>query len=250
MVEVDKYKFSLKLIILVISIGLLVLLQSRDPFASAMQGPPPTITAATQPGAPISISSIILNASDPLDPEFTYLVTNGTQKSIDAYAIRYIVSFGGSSAEALELRIGDSAETALSSGQVEWGTYTGQGSQQAARSIKLVVDFVGFSDGTNWGRDEHKSGELLNGRRAGIRAETSRLVEIKAKDGLEAVLNAITRAQDDVSAPSGHTPKWEEGFRGGVSTVYARLKRAQQQGTAKVEEELQRNLGSTERRVN
>ena len=251
MVEVDKYKLSLKIIILGTFIGLLIVFQSGDPFASVTAAPSPTVTVQAQPGAPIGISSIILDSPDPLEPEFKYLVTNESQKNINAYAIRYVVASGGQLAEAVELRLGDSPETALVPGQVEWGAFTGQTSSQAVRSIELSVDFVEFSDGTTYGHDKHKSADQLNGRRAGVRAEADRLMEIRTEKGLEAVLSAITSADGGMPAPSGQTPQWADGFRGGVAALHGRLKRAHQEGgTTKVEEELQRKSNSPERRGN
>lgn len=250
MVEVDKYKLFLKVIILGIFIGLLVVFQSGGPFASVTAAQSLTITVQAQPGAPIGISSIILNSPDPLEPEFTYLVSNKSQKNIDAYAIRYVVASGGQLAEAVELRVGDSPDTVLTPGQVEWGTFTGQTSSQPVRSIELIVDFVRFSDGTTYGRDKHKSAEQLNGHRAGVRAEADRLIEIRTKKGLEAVLSAITSADGGASAPSGQTPQWEEGFRVGIATLRGRLKRAQQEGGTIKVEELLRKSSSSERRGN
>lgn len=251
MVEVDKFKLSLKLIILGAFIGLLVAFQSGDPFASVTAAQAPTVTVQAQPGSPIGISSIILDSPDPLEPEFKYLVSNESQKSINAYAIRYVVSAGGQLSEAIELRIGDSPDTAFAPGQVEWGAFTGQTSSQAIRSIELSVDFVEFSDGTTYGGDKHKSAEQLNGRRAGVRAEAERLIELRTGKGLEAVLSAITGADGGAPAPPGQTPQWEEGFRGGVAALHGRLQRARQEGgPTKVEEELQRKSTLPERRGN
>lgn len=251
MVEVDKYKLALKLVILGTFVGLLVVFQSGDPFASATAAQSPTVTVQGQPGSPIGISSIVLNSPDPLEPEFTYLVSNESRKPIDAYAIRYVVSAGGQLSEAFELRIGDSAETVLAPGQVEWGTFVGQTSSQPVRSIELVVDFVGFSDGTTYGRDRHKFADHLSGHRAGARAEADRLTRIRTGKGLEAVLSAIAGGDEGAPAPAGQSTQWAEGFRGGAAALRGRLKRAHQEGgTSKVEEELQRTSSTPERRGN
>jgi hypothetical protein len=239
--EVNKYRLFLKFAILGIFIYMLFVFQGRQFSTSVASAQAPEISVAVQANVPIRISAVTLNSSDPLTPDFTYLVTNISQKPIDAYVIRIITTAKGASDEKGELRYGDSAASVMQPNHAEWGAYEGQSSSEPVQRINLMVDFVRFTDGTTWGADKYQFSEWITGHLAGVQAENARLLEIKKQTGLDAVVGAVAAEAQAITPQDSHSSQWNEGFRGGISTVRKKLKRAYEQGgAAQVEEELKR----------
>ena len=115
--------------------------------------------------------------------------------------------------------------------------------------MELAVDFVEFADGTRWGDDISKTGEMLDGYRAGGKAATKRYREILASGGADALEQALA-SQDSVQ-PDDKTKSsvWMDGFSSGVSRVKSRLSVAKTKGgQEEVRRELAKPFDSTEGR--
>ncbi|HYG81261.1 MAG TPA: hypothetical protein VD861_12775 [Pyrinomonadaceae bacterium] len=104
----------------------------------------------------------------------------------------------------------------------------------------MVVDFVEFADGTRWGGDAGRSGEMLDGYRAGGKAALKKYREILASGGTDALEQAL--ASQDSLQPDDKTKSsvWLDGFSSGVSRVKSRLSTAKTKGG---QEEVRRELG-------
>jgi hypothetical protein len=66
--------------------------------------------------------------------------------------------------------------------------------QQAPVEIVLAVDFVEFADGTRWGDDIGKSGERLDGQRAGGNAAITKYREVLLKEGINGLESAFAES--------------------------------------------------------
>src|SRR5207248_5158720 len=120
-----------------------------------------------------------------LSPRYGYSVTNVSDKSIRAFTIQESVSIG-SGAPVIGTHLTHYPAVKLflrphESKQEEGGR--GRIYQSPPNKVELIVDFIEFVDGTNWGNDASKSGEMLDGYRAGGKAAIKKYREILATEG-------------------------------------------------------------------
>lgn len=223
-------KLSFKCLMLGILAGSLWFFYNRYGFSQTAQ--PPRIVVAEQPGSPLVILSTHVESSDPLRPQYGYSITNTSDKPIRAYTIQESVSLGpGSPIISTELAHSPAVKLFLKSHesrQEEGGR--GRIYQTPPVEVKLAVDFVEFADGTRWGDDASKSGEKLDGIRAGGKAAIKRYREIltnEGENGLEQALRNQSLIQPDDQSKSN---EWAEGFNIGVNTAKSRLSKAKEKG--------------------
>ena len=242
-------KLTFKFFALGILIGSLLFFYHRP---SSSQTTALRVLAADQPDAPLRILPTFVDSENPLRPRYGYSITNTTDRAIVAYAIQESVSLGPGSpivtttlshlpAKKLLLRPHDSRQEESDSGK----TY-----DRPPTEVRLSVDFVEFADATRWGEDQIKSGERLDGERAGGRAALKKYREILAADGFDALLEGM--ANPNLTKPEDPTKSsnWIDGFKTGVNIVKGRLVAAQMKGGHEsVRRELEKPYDSTEGRL-
>lgn len=210
------------------------------------------ISVAEQVDAPLRITIVSVDDSDPLKPRFNYAITNVSSKPIRAYAIQQVVSYGTEQAKVSGLELSHLPSLSLllqpnQSRQENGGSNANY--PQPVNEIILSVDFVEFTDNMTWGADAYKSSERLAGQRAGGKAAIKRFREKLSAGGLDALISAIT--QDNVITPDfpNTSHEWQEGFQTGVGIVRNRLRDAKGKGgLAAVREELEKPFDATEGR--
>lgn len=240
-------KLSLKSLALGVLVGALAFYSSR----AFTQAPAPGVIAAQQPDSPLLIVPTFVDASDPLRPRYGYSVTNATETSIRAYAIKQSVSLGtGGSLIGTTLTHSPAARRFLmphASRQEEGGI--GRMYKSPPVRVELAVDFVEFADGKRWGVDEGNSGEKLDGIRAGGRTAIKKYREILAEKGVGTLDQAIDTTSLPLPEGAPASDAWAEGFKIGVNTVRSRLSEARsKKGRDGVVMELSRPFDSTEGR--
>lgn len=214
------------------------------------QTKPLRVIVTRQPDSPLRVVSTYVDTTDPLRPRYGYSVTNTSDKPVRAYAIKQSVSLDPGSpiihtafthAPAVKLFL-KSYETWQEEGGLG-GVY-----QTPPIEVELTVDFVEFVDGTRWGDDNAKSGEMLDGIRAGGKAAIKKFREILADSGGDRFEQALDDP-DSVQPENSKKGYWEIGFNMGVNTVKRRLKEAKTKGGRdEVKRELDKPFDSTEGR--
>jgi hypothetical protein len=208
--------------------------------------------AVDQPGSPIVIMPTFVDAGDPLRPRFGYSITNTTEKAIIAYAIQKTVNLGQGTpiitttlthlpATKLFIRPHDSRQEEDSLAGIF---------EKPPIEITLSVDFVEFADSKRWGDDRIKSGERLDGERAGARAALKEYRAIAAAAGV----NALVETWDDANLIKAdgkmNSSNWLDGFKTGVNIIKKRLAAAKATGGADgVRKELAKPYDATEGRL-
>jgi hypothetical protein len=209
------------------------------------------VVAAEQPGSPLLVVPAFVDSSNPLRPQYTYFLTNLSEKPIRAYTIQESVSLdagapiiGATMSHLLAVKL------FLMPGatkQEEGGL--GATYETSPVKIELAVDFVEFADGTRWGADANNSGDRLDGMRAGGKAAAKKYREILDAKGVIALEQAL--AASDLMRPGSQSKSqaWAEGFNTGVNTVKSRLVKAKtEKGLEELRHELNRPFDSTDGR--
>jgi len=242
------YKRMLKCSLIAVIIGVLSALGLFLVYGQSLQVSTRRLTIAKQPDCPLLVLSTGIDSTNPLEPHYSYSVTNRVEKPIIAYAIRETVKLGSGTpivgtsfvhlpSETLILRPHESRQ--------EDGGF-GKASDRAPSEINISVDFVEFADGTRWGEDVGKSGDRLDGQRAGGEAAIKRYREALSTQGLQGLEIALDNP-NLVQPQRGTTDStdWREGFVQGVSVVKQRLIRAKvKDGQAGVAVELTKPFDS------
>lgn len=238
-------------LVLIVSLTVLTALLGFIDRAST-QTETPHISVEQQQGAPILISSTYVDSSNPLKPKFGYVMTNVSDKTIRAYAIRHEINYGIEQAKQSSAVLSHLISESLllqpnqSSSINEGGDFR---YPQSVNEIKLSVDFVEFTDGITWGNDSFKSSERLAGQRAGGKAAIKKFREKLNSGGLDVLTNAITQSDIVLPDTSNVSHEWREGFQTGVGIVRNRLKEAKNKGSlAAVKQELEKPFDATEGR--
>jgi hypothetical protein len=215
------------------------------------QADQPRVVAPKQPGSPLLIQVTNVDSSNPLQPRYQYSVTNAGDKPVRAYAIKESTSLdAGGPVVRTHLTNFPSTTQLLTPYGVRYeegglsSTY-----QVPPIKVELSVDFVELADGTRWGDDTAKSGDSLDGMRAGGKAAIKTYREVLASQGDGGLERALS---SDSSVPHEARPKsdeWARGFDMGVGFVRGRIKRAKEKGERDgVRRELDKPFDSTEGR--
>jgi hypothetical protein len=162
---------------------------------------------------------------DQHDPEVELVITNATNKSVSAYAIKYDVGLNGQlRPSGVELNNISAAQFLLRPKETRTAIIGGVHYSLPIQRIVVSIDFIEFTDGTTWGADTYSSAEVLAGMRAGARAATEHLLGMLTTQGATRFAEKLQRTADDVSVPVDHSTKWQEGFQRGVAFITERAK--------------------------
>ena len=232
------HKLLVRLVALAaVSFSLILVLRQDDQVGLGMaqsmpvfQPQAPVIVAHNNPGSPLVISAERQLPKTEPAPEIVFNVTNVTNKTIIAFAIRVEEAAGQLTPTSkillqnLELSATDLLPNRSLSNS---DTYENVSSEQ--HRITLSVDYVEFSDGKKWGVDSLESSEKVAGSRAGLEMLMTRLPEtIRATNANE--LANVLESMGNIEPPPQHSEEWNYGFRWATRSVANRLKRANQTG--------------------
>lgn len=190
----------------------------------------PVIVARNEPGSPLVISAERQLPKTEQTPEIVFNVTNVTNKTIIAFAIRVEEAAGQLTPTSkillqnLELSATDLLPNRSLSNS---DTYENVSSEQ--HRITLSVDYVEFSDGKKWGVDSLKSSEKVAGSREGLEILMTRLPETIRGTNANELANVL-ESMGNIESPPQHSEEWNYGFRWATRSVANRLKRANQTG--------------------
>ena len=220
-------------------------------YARTSQSASPRIVIAKQANCPLQLLSTGVDSSNPLAPHYWYSVTNTSDKPISAYAIQQQVSLAPGAATIGTSFVHFPAETLLFRPADSRADDGGIGSAypKAPVEITLIVDFVEFADGSTWGEDSSRSGDRLDGKRAGGRAAIKKYREILNQRGLPALELALTNSAPVTPEGDNLSAEWYDGFATGVSVVKHRLTTAKQKrGPEGLKSELEKPFDSKDGR--
>ena len=199
------------------------------------------VSVKPQPGAPLRLSVLSDNTSNPSDRSVTVEVTNAGAKAIRAYSISQETTKGDEKSNWLMFADTGVLGEGLQAGQYSTDELSCPSSWDEDSRMSLAVDLVEFADGATWGPDAEKSSEILAGRRAGEREASRRLLKLYKEKGIQETIKSLDDRSLEVQAPDGYSPEWKEGFQNGQGGMARRLKGAKGRGGAKqVEEELRK----------
>ena len=205
-----------------VSLGMAQTIASFQPQA-------PVIVAHNEPNNPLVISAERQLPNTEQTPEVAFSVTNVTNKTVKAFAIKLEAMSDNKITSSVSLYNLDLSANDLSPNRSlnEFGTYEPLSNSQ--HRVTLSVDYVEYSDGTRWGLDSAKSGERVAGQRTAIKILTMRLIRIVREGNANDFANAL-ESSISIELPPQHSEEWNDGFRLGAGAVVQRLKRAHQLG--------------------
>ncbi|HEX7330989.1 MAG TPA: hypothetical protein VF290_05790 [Pyrinomonadaceae bacterium] len=234
----DQPKLIVRLVALVaVTFSLIVVVKQDDQVGLGMaqsmpvfQPQAPDIVARNEPGSPLVISAERQLPKTEQAPEIVFNVTNVTNKTIIAFAIRVEEAAGQRTPtskillQSLEL---SATDLPPNRSQSIADTYENVSSEQ--HRITLSVDYVEFSDGKKWGVDSLKSSEKVAGSRAGLKVLMTRLAETIGSTNANELANVL-ESMGNIEPPPQHSEEWNYGFQWATRSVVNRLKRANQTG--------------------
>ena len=212
---------------------------AQQPMPS-FQAPAPVVVARNEPNSPLVISAEHLLSKTEQAPELMFNVTNVTNKTITAFAIRLDVASGSkvdSSVYLINLEL-SATDLPPNASLNEGGTYDNFSNSQ--HRVTLSVDYVQFSDGKRWGVDSTKSAEKIAGQRAALETLMTRFPRL-IRGANASDLSNILESMTTIDPPLQHSDEWNYGFRSATRSIANTLKRANQAGgLAQVNLELSR----------
>lgn len=199
------------------------------------------VSVKPQPDAPLRLSVLSYDSSDPQSPAVKVELTNAGAKTIRAYSISQETTRGDEKSSSLLFLDTGVLGQGLQAGQHSTDELPYPASWGEDSRMSLAIDIVEFADGTTWGPDEEKSSEILAGRRAGERQAARRLLKLYKERGIQEAINSLGDRSLEVPPPDGYPSQWKEGFQNGQSGIVSRLRRAMSNGgVGQVEEELRK----------
>jgi len=200
-------------------------------------------------GAPLTISMIDTSRTSEQRPEVHFTITNVANRPIGAYTIRYRFFSGRRSAGGgNDLSDRETLSVALTPGGSDSDSIgEGENVGVPVTAIALSVDFVEFVDGSRWGADLDRSGENIDGYRAGARAAAEALRNLD-RPGMEADLAAITGRDGDLGLqpPNGKGEIWLAGFHRGIQFMKGRVAMALREGSGGLEAVIAQPIDATD----
>ena len=195
----------------------------------AFQPQAPVIVVRNEPGSPLVISAERQLPKTEEAPEIAFNVTNVTNKTIIAFAIKMEVASGPKVVAEVSLRNLALSGTDLPPNRSlnSFDSYENLSSEQ--HRVTLSVDYVLFSDGKRWGVDSVKSAETVAGQQAAAEMVTTRLLKM-FREGNTSDVVSVLESMAHIEPPPQHSQEWNAGFRSAASSVANRLKRANHAG--------------------
>jgi hypothetical protein len=187
------------------------------------------VSVRPQADAPLLLSVVVVEATDPRSPRFRYSLTNRSDKPIRAYTVS--INDGGLSGSMRSLR-----RFSLQPGATQLEEYGDTTSGEPIEAIQLSLDFVEFSDGSVWGSDAAKNAEWLSALRAGMEVERQRLLKALT-DGGGSVLSDMLNADWPLPAPpQGHSAQWQQNFQTGAKSFWMLMQKVNREGGSRASE--------------
>jgi len=203
----------------------------KEMSSSPIFGQTPTVTAKTQTGAPILISSTKIVSLKGRDLEFAFDLINLSSKPVRAYAVKLEIDSERSLPQGFSLTNLDLTNAPLLMPNVSITNFdTYQVVSDKEQRIILSVDYVEFADGTHWGNDSSHSAERSAGQRTAAHILSQRLLRLLNGSNPKEVVNAIAAGAANLEPPADRSEEWKAGFRSGCSSLTAQLQRAQKKG--------------------
>jgi hypothetical protein len=225
--------------------------------AFAQQSSKPTnseirLSVERQEDSPLLITGANFIPTNPYAPNFSFLVTNASRKSIRAYTVQTVVTFGDQGARVVGSSLNHlvSKDLLLREGQTRQKIEPGNDTYpEVVREVVLSVDFVEFDDGSTWGKDAHRSAEVLAGQRAGGKAAIRYFRELLSQDKLQ-VSEIEDRAIEVLNEEkSNASASWKRGYEIGIGIVRNRLAKAYSLGNEHLRKELENPFDASEGRI-
>lgn len=202
-----------------------------------------------QPDSPLIISRIAVdNSDDTLAPIIRCDVRNDSAEQIAAYAVKHEAFFSqrdGSVAGSIAFNPPD-RDHGMRPGDIRQVEISGLNYGETPQIITLSVDFVEFVSGTRWGQDTLKTGESLDGIRAGAQAEREILLNVLMTEGTDGLKRSLDSAKPEPDQFPTRSPEWLDGFRHGIGWIRERV-RATGSNHSEIERELHRSELVTDR---
>lgn len=194
---------------------------SKEPPSKGVKNP--RVVIQSQPNASITIESASVNIADPNTPSISIKLVNTGKSLIGAFTIQCDTSFGESKLTTWSLNNIRSYEKAFRLQETRTITISDATYSQPPQYIELSVDFIEFVDGARWGADNYKSGERLNGFRAGVHAESKYILGKINAQGLNTTIQNIQSNSSAIEYPTQVSSEYLEGFRMGIETVHSSI---------------------------
>lgn len=210
----------------------------------------PSVTINTQNDSPLSVITSSVRMVSAFQPELDYTVTNVSGKPIQAFALVLQTKTKGSRFVQSVIRNSLSTSTVILPGGTSSDSFGGSTYVDTVTAFELSVDYVEFTDGTVWGKDEQKSSTHLVGQRAGAKA-AKQLVSDNLRGKTTEEIETLLEEDVKVNVPSGQVRQWEQGFQSGVDAVRHKLRTAKAKGgTAAAQRSLAEPFDVAEERSN
>jgi hypothetical protein len=198
----------------------------QPPDAKPLVKKPLLVEKKKQSGSPLNVGDMVVAESeDGQMPEITFTVTNKTDKPIIAYAVKHEGAFGQGAFTGAISNISPDPERALLPGQSPQMEITGIEYSGMPETMILSVDFVEFVDGTRWGGDTMRTGERVDGTRAGAQAVRDAMMPILKARGVDAVVLSLDTIEAQADQSSLRSSEWLDSFSTGVKWMRERVRR-------------------------
>lgn len=215
--------------------------------AQTKDAPPqskPSALVHSQPESPLRVTLLEFEASNPLRPVAKLMVTNMSEKPVQAYALRYDSVTTSAKSSGVILTNAASTGSLLQPGLSETTGISDIEYSESLKKLVISVDYVEFEDGTNWGADTYKSGQRLAGNRAGAQAALNQLSEMLKKHGSQYVVDNIDKLE--ILPPLGQPDEWVRGFKTGLNSIRERIRQSYKwEGLHSIQEKIQQPFDAT-----
>ena len=180
-----------------------------------------------RPDSPLLISNpryySFMSIGSGVGGKLRFEITNRSDKVVHSYQCRYVpVGHGSYGSQPVEgLLPGQSRDDSISAHEY--------------RPLTLTIDFVQFADGTTWFSNSPQSTVKPDGLRAGAKAAANYLLTVMSRDGVQTVMDTLSRIHADVRAPFGADNNPEFGIFGfycGVTNIAVRVEHEYKNGGA------------------
>lgn len=94
--------------------------------------------------------------------------------------------------------------------------------------------------GSRWGPDTLKTGDTIDGVRAGAQAEREVLLNLLTTQGTDALMRSLDSVKPEADQSLAHSSEWLDGFRHGVGWIRERV-RSKAPKHSEIETELRRS---------